>query len=76
MRGPLNERQQTSLHHREASGRQLLTPINDILDKFKVEAGRLELQMQTVSVAGVLPSVSLSRLNRLDFKPLLTSQPR
>ncbi|NTW97498.1 MAG: response regulator, partial [Oscillochloris sp.] len=51
--GPLNERQMTSLYHIESSGRHLLALINDILDISKVEAGRLELQMDIVEVAEV-----------------------
>jgi PAS domain S-box-containing protein len=49
--GPLNERQQRSLHNIEASGRHLLTLITDILDLSKVEAGRLELEIVPVQVA-------------------------
>jgi PAS domain S-box-containing protein len=52
-RGPLNERQQAALRNIEASGRHLLTLINDILDLSKVEAGRLELQRETVAITEV-----------------------
>ncbi len=52
-RGPLNERQLTSVHNIETSGRHLLALINDILDLSKVEAGRLELQIQPVALADV-----------------------
>ncbi|MEI7770787.1 MAG: ATP-binding protein [Chloroflexales bacterium] len=54
--GPLNERQMTSLYHIEDSGRHLLDLINDILDLSKVEAGRLELQIDTIMVAEVCQS--------------------
>ena len=54
--GPLNERQMISLSHIEASGRHLLSLINDILDLSKVEAGRLELQLDTIAVADVCQS--------------------
>ena len=52
-RGPLNERQQAALHNIEASGRHLLTLINDILDLSKVESGRMELQCDIFMIAEV-----------------------
>lgn len=45
LRGELNDRQQEAIQHIEASGKHLLTLINDILDLSKVEAGRLDLQI-------------------------------
>ncbi|NTV62325.1 MAG: response regulator, partial [Oscillochloris sp.] len=53
VRGPLSPRQQESLRNIEASGQHLLALINDILDLSKVEAGRLELQIEPVMVAEV-----------------------
>ena len=53
VRGPLNERQQAALSNIEASGRHLLDLINDVLDLSKVEAGRLDLQLEAVQVAEV-----------------------
>jgi signal transduction histidine kinase/CheY-like chemotaxis protein len=49
-RGPLNERQQASLRNIESSGRHLLDLINDVLDLAKVEAGRLDIILETISV--------------------------
>ncbi|WP_129630476.1 PAS domain S-box protein [Candidatus Oscillochloris fontis] len=53
VRGPLNERQLDALRNIEASGQHLLALINDILDLSKVEAGRLNLQIEPVSIADV-----------------------
>ncbi|MBI1878896.1 MAG: PAS domain-containing sensor histidine kinase, partial [Chloroflexi bacterium] len=52
-RGPLNERQLKSLRTIEESGRHLLALINDILDLSKIEAGKLELQLDRVSLEAV-----------------------
>ena len=51
--GPLTERQLKSLRTIEESGRHLLALINDILDLSKIEAGKVELQIDSVSVESV-----------------------
>ncbi|RMF01624.1 MAG: response regulator, partial [Chloroflexi bacterium] len=53
MYGGLNQKQHQSLKNIEESGRHLLALINDILDLSKIEAGKLELQTEPVSVQQV-----------------------
>ncbi len=52
-RGPLNEDQLKFLRIIEESGRHLLALINDILDVAKIEAGKLALQPDSVSIEAV-----------------------
>lgn len=51
--GPLNPRQQEMIGYIDTSGRHLLTLINDILDLSKVEAGRMELQIEYANIAEI-----------------------
>jgi PAS domain S-box-containing protein len=51
--GPLNDRQRHSLHSIEESGRHLLDLINDILDLAKIGAGKLELELESTSIATI-----------------------
>lgn len=53
LNGPLNEKQHEFLQDIEQSGRHLLSLINDILDVAKIEAGKVELNMDSVSVEGL-----------------------
>ena len=56
--GTMNERQRRYVYHIHSGGRHLLRLINDILDLSKIEAGRLELCLETVRVNQVLGEVS------------------
>ncbi len=53
IRGPLNQYQLRSVQNIETSGRHLLALINDILDLSKVEAGKLELQLEPLGVVDI-----------------------
>jgi signal transduction histidine kinase len=52
--GELNEKQADYLHDIHSSGRHLLNLINDILDLSKIEAGRMELDVETFDAASAL----------------------
>ncbi|NNJ12542.1 response regulator [Chloroflexales bacterium ZM16-3] len=54
--GPLNEHQLRSVQQVEASGRHLLTLINDILDLSKIEADQMEVRLDIYHVAEVCES--------------------
>ena len=54
MFGELNEQQLSYVDDVLAAGRHLLSLINDVLDLAKIEAGRMELDLDTVSISDVL----------------------
>ena len=54
--GALNPRQIDALQGIEGSGRHLLTLINDILDLSKIEADKLDLQIEPVAIAPIYRS--------------------
>jgi PAS domain S-box-containing protein len=51
--GALNNEQKTALVNIENSGRHLLDLINDILDISKMEAGKLDIQMEPIPVSEI-----------------------
>jgi signal transduction histidine kinase/DNA-binding response OmpR family regulator len=55
--GPLNERQQRYVAHVHTGGKHLLSLINDILDLSKIEAGRMELALEGISVERIFGEV-------------------
>jgi len=55
--GPLNERQQRYVRHIHSGGKHLLRLINDVLDLSKIEAGRMELAIESVPVESTFEDV-------------------
>ena len=55
--GELNERQQRYVSHINTGGRHLLKLINDILDLSKIEAGRMEISCEDLSVETIFGEV-------------------
>jgi|SRR5579875_225077 len=72
--GPLNERQQRYLSHIHTGGRHLLTLINDILDLSKIEAGHLQLAIESVPLSTAFGEVVDSLRPLADKKSQLLVQ--
>jgi signal transduction histidine kinase/CheY-like chemotaxis protein/sensor domain CHASE-containing protein len=54
--GSLTDKQNSTVHNIEESGRNLLTLINELLDLSKIEAGKFELELRKVSVPDLIQS--------------------
>jgi signal transduction histidine kinase len=68
--GSLNEMQQTDLSLIYDSANHLLSLVNDILDLSKIEAGKISLDMNWVSVAEIVVGVVASTYILLEDKPI------
>src|SRR5260370_34116814 len=55
--GPLNDRQQRYVTHIHTGGKHPLKLISDILDLSKIEAGRMELTREDVTVSSAFTEV-------------------
>lgn len=69
--GELNERQQRYVGHINTGGKHLLKLIGDILDLSKIEAGRIELSSEDLSVSDIFAEV-LSAMRPLAEKKTQT----
>jgi PAS domain S-box-containing protein len=65
--GIINERQKKAISTIESSGEHLLSLINDILEVSKIEAGEMDLELATVSVA-TLTNSTLAFVKQLAYQ--------
>jgi PAS domain S-box-containing protein len=72
--GPLNDRQKRYVKHIQAGGHHLLRLINDILDLSKIEAGRLQLTIESVPVGNLFAHVADAMRPLADKKSQTLSQ--
>ncbi len=70
-RGPLNEKQAQALQVIAASGTHLLSLINDVLEVSKIEADKLKINPDVISVKEVCES-SLNFVRELAIKKMIT----
>jgi PAS domain S-box-containing protein len=73
-RDPLVDRQRDQLQGIAASGRHLLTLVNDVLDLAKIEAGKQELQLESIPIHdaiedGMAAIVPLAKLRGVMLEP-------
>jgi PAS domain S-box-containing protein len=78
--GPLTADQERQLKTVQASGKHLLSLVNDLLDLAKIESGKVEVQLQAASCQEVLVEVVsalrlLAEAKSLRFEAVFPAQP-
>lgn len=68
--GPLTTDQDKQLRTVQSSGRHLLALINDLLDVAKIEAGKVELRLETIDCRTVLEDVTTALRPQAESKGL------
>lgn len=68
--GPLNQIQQTDLSFIYDSAQHLLSLVNDILDLSKIEAGKIRLDPEWVTVEEIIVGAMASTLILIEGKPI------
>ena len=58
--GPLNERQVHGLQRTQKAAKHLLELVNDVLDLSKIEAGKIEVQLQPVSFPSLIEDLFIT----------------
>ena len=71
LEGPLNGKQHRFLHHVHQDSLHLLALINDVLDLSKIEAGRMELDRETMEARKVIRDAMEAILPLADAKGLV-----
>ena len=58
--GPLNERQVHGLQRTQKAAKHLLELVNDVLDLSKIEAGKIEVQLQPVTMPALIQDLFIT----------------
>ncbi len=68
--GPINEVQEQDINAIYNSGMNLLTMINEILDLSKIEAGKMELQLEDIAISDVINNAVSTATGLVKGKPV------
>jgi PAS domain S-box-containing protein len=79
--GPLNEKQSQGVRRAHKAAKHLLELVNDVLDLSKIEAGKIELQLQAVAFPTVIEDLfvtvrPLADERRSELSLLVEAEPR